>query len=82
MENLKRQIENYIPTGEQEENDWTIFGEPNTQVTINRPSTVELTCASIVNRIPDLINAPSGYITTDKMPNISYKTKALNLYAK
>lgn len=65
-----------------DKNDWTIFGEPNTQVTINRPSTVELTCASVVNRIPDLINASSGYVTTEKMPTISYKTKALNLYVK
>lgn len=63
-----------------DKNDWTIFGEPNTQITINRPSTVELTCASVVNRIPELIKAPAGYITTDKMITNKYKVKALNEY--
>ncbi len=58
-------------------NQWTIEGEPNTTVIINRPSTVELTCATIVNRIPDVINAPYGYITTDKMPRAKYKLKEL-----
>ncbi len=63
-----------------DKNDWTIFGEPNTQVIINRPSTVELTCATVVNRLPELIKAPAGYITTDKMMTNKYKIKALNEY--
>ena len=54
-------------------NDWTIIGEPNTHVVINRPATVELTCATIVNRIPDVIAAPSGYYTTEKMPVNKFK---------
>ena len=61
-------------------NDWIIQGEPDTQVTINRPATVELTCATIVNRLPDIINAPSGYVTTDKMPTNAYRVKPLNCY--
>ena len=48
----------YEPT-EVDKNDWTIFGEPDTRVVITEPKTVELTCASIVNRIPDLIKAPA-----------------------
>lgn len=54
-------------------NDWTIVGEPNTQVVINRPATVELTCATIVNRIPEVIASPSGYYTTEKMPTNKFK---------
>ncbi len=54
-------------------NDWQIIGEPNTTVTINRPSTVELTCATIINRIPELICAPAGYFTTEFMPENNYK---------
>lgn len=65
-----------------DKNDWTIYGEPNTQVVITRPSTVELTCATVVNRIPDIINAPSGYITTEKMDRSLYRVKPLNEYVK
>lgn len=48
-------------------NDWTVKGEPNTHLVIERPATVELTCATIVNRIPDVINAESGFIPTSRM---------------
>ena len=63
-------------------NDWTIEGEPSTQVIINRPSTVELTCATIVERLPDVINAAAGYVSTDKMPTPIYRVKPLNEYVK
>ncbi len=52
--------------GEFDQNVWTIQGEPNTEVIINRPATVELTCATIVNRIPDLIAAAPGFTTTEQ----------------
>ncbi len=71
----------YAPE-EFDQNDWIIEGEPDTRVVINRPSTVELTCATIVGRIPDVINARPGYITTDKMPVPLYRTKPLNEYVK
>ena len=58
-----------------DKNEWTIYGEPNTTVTINKPSTVELTCADIANRIPDVINAESGFISTSEMPEPTYKIK-------
>jgi 4-hydroxy-tetrahydrodipicolinate reductase len=56
-------------------NAWTIFGEPDTEVIINRPATVELTCATIVNRLPEVIAAPSGFTTTSKMPSNTIKFK-------
>lgn len=56
-------------------NEWTIFGEPNTTVTINRPDTVKLTCANIVNRIPDVINAKSGFIPTSQISEPTNKIK-------
>ena len=58
-------------------NEWTIEGEPKTTVVINRPQTVELTCATVVNRIPDVVKAPNGYVTTEKMPRAEYKVKSL-----
>jgi 2,4-diaminopentanoate dehydrogenase len=66
--------------GEFDQNVWTIQGEPNTEVIINRPATVELTCATIVNRIPDLIAAAPGFTTTDKMPTNAYRAKDLSFY--
>lgn len=65
-----------------DKNDWTIYGEPDTQVVITMPATVELTCSTIVNRLPDIINAPTGYTTTEKMPPVAYRPKALNEYVK
>lgn len=53
-------------------NDWTLYGEPETTINVNRPATVELTCANLINRIPALIKAQPGYITTDKFPNNKY----------
>lgn len=65
-----------------DKNDWIIYGEPDTQVVITKPSTVELTCATIVNRLPDIVNAPSGYTTTEKMPRVLYRVKPLSEYVK
>lgn len=56
-----------------DKNEWTIYGEPNTTVTINKPDTVKLTCADIVNRIPDVITAPAGFLATSKISNPTYK---------
>ena len=39
-----------------DKNEWTVYGEPDTTITVARPATVELTCGTIVNRIPDVIN--------------------------
>lgn len=58
-----------------DKNEWTVYGEPNTTITVARPSTVELTCATIVNRIPDVINAEPGYVTTDKLGDLQFKLK-------
>ena len=65
-----------------DKNEWTIFGEPDTTITVARPKTVELTCGTIVNRIPDVINAEPGYVTTDKMGEPTYKVLPLNEYVK
>ena len=60
---------------EYDKNIWTIVGEPTTTITVERPATVELTCATIVNRIPDVINAKPGYVTTDKLGDLSFKLR-------
>ena len=63
-----------------DKNEWTVEGEPETTLVINRPNTVELTCGSVVNRIPDVINSEPGYVTTDNMGGLKYRVKPLNEY--
>ena len=58
-----------------DKNEWTIYGEPNTTIVVERPSTVELTCASVVNRIPDVIAAKPGYVPTCEFGELTYKLK-------
>ena len=53
-------------------NAWTIEGEPSTSVVITKPDTVRLTCASVVNRIEDVILSNSGYVPTSQMGEIEY----------
>ena len=65
-----------------DKNEWTVIGEPETTLVINRPATVELTCASIVNRIPDVINSKSGYVPTEEMGELNYRVKPLNEYVQ
>lgn len=65
-----------------DKNEWTVYGEPDTSIVVARPATVELTCGSVVNRIPDVINAEPGYIPTERMGELKYKIKPLNEYVK
>ena len=65
-----------------DKNDWTFIGEPETTVSVNKPATVEMTCATIVNRIPQLIDAPAGYVTTDQYPYNEYCVHELQTYVR
>ena len=65
-----------------DKNEWTVYGEPDTTITVARPATVELTCASIVNRIPEVINARPGFVPTSEISELNYKVKNLNEYVK
>ena len=56
-------------------NAWEVIGEPNTKLVIERPATVELTCATIVNRLPDVIKAEPGYVPTSRMGELKYIVK-------
>ena len=63
-----------------DKNEWTIYGEPDTTVIVNRPATVELTCADIVNRLPNVIKAEPGFVPTTKMGTPRFKKDSLDTY--
>ena len=65
-----------------DKNEWTVYGEPDTTIVVAKPATVELTCASIVNRIPDVINSKPGYVPTCEFGELTFKVKPLNEYVK
>lgn len=56
-------------------NEWSIEGEPDMRFVMERPATVEMTCACVVNRLPDIIAAEPGYVTSEKMPDLKFVRK-------
>lgn len=69
----------YAP-GETDALTWVFEGHPGITVVIPAPNTVEFTAASPVNRIPQVIAAEPGYVTTDRLGMCPYIAKPMNEY--
>ena len=68
--------------GEADINDWTVTGEPELRLINPAVPTSVTTCTQLVNRIPDVINAPPGFITIEKLPRPRYRTYPLETYLR
>jgi len=71
----------YAP-GEEDTNDWVLHGEPDIYVSNKRIQNKEMICSLMVSRIVDAINAPAGFVTTDRMPPAQYRLKPLHEYCR
>jgi hypothetical protein len=66
--------------GEADINEWSIEGEPELHLSNPRVPTGVTTCTQLVNRIPDVINAPPGFVTIEKLPKLRYRGFPLHQY--
>lgn len=69
----------------QEEHDssfmeWKIAGKPNLSVFVKDRHDLEATSATVVNRIPDVIKATPGFVTTAELPPLRYLSQTIGSY--
>lgn len=66
--------------GEVDTNEWRIRGEPELHLANHAVPTRLITCTSVVNRIPDVINAEPGLLSMDRLPQPRYRHRRLDAY--
>lgn len=59
---------------------WSIEGTPSMQFEVTKPDTPKHTCATLINRIPTVVNSAAGYVTIDQLAPVQYMTYPAHLY--
>lgn len=60
--------------GEVSVNEWTVEGHPRTTVIMSPFDGRTATCTAVVNRIPDVLAAPAGLASLDRLPPARFRT--------
>ena len=69
--------------GEADMNEWVVRGDPEElHLRNDRVPTRLITCTTLVNRIPDVINAEPGLVTLDRLGKPRYKHHPLGHYLR
>lgn len=63
--------------GEADNNEWTLTGEPNLDLANLVLPTHLTTCATLVNRIPQVLSAAPGYVTIAELPRLQFMAGSL-----
>ena len=66
--------------GESDTNEWRVQGQPDLHLRNENVSYRFTTCTSVINRIPDVIQAEPGLVTLNRLGKPSYKHGALGKY--
>ncbi|MGG5308326.1 hypothetical protein IGK37_003044, partial [Enterococcus pernyi] len=53
---------------------------PSMQFEVTKPDTPKHTCATLINRIPTVINSNAGYVTIDQLQPVEYLTYPAHIY--
>lgn len=59
--------------GETDSNTWQVRGEPDLEVTCREANYRFTTCSTLVNRIPDVLAAPPGPCSLDRLGPAIYR---------
>ncbi|ELY63543.1 dihydrodipicolinate reductase [Natronobacterium gregoryi SP2] len=74
------EIAKVYDTEEEDRNEWVIEGTPEMHV-VDQPTPVEVgTSTQIVNRLPDIINYESGFVSVTELPRPKYRVGPLETY--
>lgn len=60
--------------GETDSSQWEVRGDPTVRILSDNLATHYTTCGTLLNRIPQLLNAEAGFRTIDQLPQLRHQT--------